>query len=70
MDFEDLHFEKRPYSAVQAYMQSKLANILFTKELTRRIAGWYPKQIKMQSLNSDLAHKPLYRNNVMQHKKI
>lgn len=44
MDFEDLNFEKRPYSAVRAYMQSKLANILFTKELTRKLAGLYKIQ--------------------------
>lgn len=39
MDFEDLNWEERPYSAIAAYAQSKLANILFTKELARRIEG-------------------------------
>jgi NAD(P)-dependent dehydrogenase (short-subunit alcohol dehydrogenase family) len=37
MDFDDLDFEKRGYSAWQAYGQSKLANQLFTLELQRRL---------------------------------
>lgn len=41
INFDDLNFEKRGYSAFRAYAQSKLANILFTKELARRIDGWY-----------------------------
>lgn len=39
MNFDDLNFEKRPYSAIQAYSQSKLANVLFTKEFASRIRG-------------------------------
>lgn len=39
INFDDLNFENRPYSALQAYCQSKLANILFTKELARRLQG-------------------------------
>lgn len=39
MDFDDIHFEKRRYSGIAAYSQSKLANILFTRELARRLAG-------------------------------
>jgi retinol dehydrogenase-12 len=38
MDFEDLH-GKRKYSPMKAYSQSKLANILFTRELSRQLAG-------------------------------
>ena len=37
MDFDDLNFERRGYSATQAYGQSKLANLLFTFELQRRL---------------------------------
>ncbi|KAK9687757.1 short chain dehydrogenase [Popillia japonica] len=37
IDFDDLDFEKRSYSALGAYQRSKLANILFTKELHRRL---------------------------------
>jgi len=36
MRFDDLQFEKG-YSAMQAYGQSKLANLLFTYELSRRL---------------------------------
>jgi len=39
INFEDLQFERRSYNGVQAYRQSKLANILFTKELARRSQG-------------------------------
>ncbi len=38
MNFEDLQFRQR-YDGMQAYRQSKLANILFTYELARRLAG-------------------------------
>ena len=37
MDFEDINFEKRPYSKLAAYGQSKLANILFAKELHNKV---------------------------------
>ncbi|MDQ3150396.1 MAG: oxidoreductase [Actinomycetota bacterium] len=33
---DDLNFERRPYNAVTAYSQSKLANLLFALELDRR----------------------------------
>lgn len=39
MSFADPFFETRPYDGMQAYNQSKLANILFTLELARRLAG-------------------------------
>jgi len=39
IDFDDVQFEKRSYSGIRAYSQSKLANILFTKELARRLEG-------------------------------
>jgi NAD(P)-dependent dehydrogenase (short-subunit alcohol dehydrogenase family) len=37
MDFEDLDFARRGYDAWAAYGQSKLANLLFTFELQRRL---------------------------------
>lgn len=38
LDFEDLQ-SVRAYSAMKVYGRSKLANILFTRELARRLAG-------------------------------
>ena len=39
IDFDDLDFEKRPYRQMRAYCDSKLANILFTRVLKRRLVG-------------------------------
>ncbi len=35
-DIDDLNFRHRTYSGMAAYAQSKLCNILFTKELANR----------------------------------
>ncbi|WP_194821997.1 oxidoreductase [Micromonospora sp. S-DT3-3-22] len=37
IDFADLNWERRPYRPFPAYAQSKLANLLFTAELHRRL---------------------------------
>ncbi|KPP73165.1 retinol dehydrogenase 12-like, partial [Scleropages formosus] len=37
--FDDLCFEKIPYNSLVSYRQSKLANVLFSKELARRTKG-------------------------------
>ena len=39
MDFDDLQWERRRYDRVASYGQSKLANLLFTYELQRRLAA-------------------------------
>jgi NAD(P)-dependent dehydrogenase (short-subunit alcohol dehydrogenase family) len=39
MPFDDLQFERGGYSILRAYARSKLANVLFTTELARRLAG-------------------------------
>jgi len=39
LDFEDLEMKHR-YHPMQAYGRSKLANLLFTKKLSRRLAGY------------------------------
>jgi len=36
IDFDDIHFHRRPYAAIQAYGQSKTANALFAVEATAR----------------------------------
>ncbi|MGM1018385.1 MAG: oxidoreductase [Actinomycetota bacterium] len=38
IDLDDLNWRDRPYRAARAYGQSKLANLLFTAELQRRLA--------------------------------
>ena len=39
IDFDDLQFERKRFSGMNAYAQSKLMNVLFTYELARRLAG-------------------------------
>ncbi|BDA50602.1 Retinol dehydrogenase 14 [Coccomyxa sp. Obi] len=56
---EDLHYRNRPYSAWGSYGQSKLANILFAKELARRLEG---SNIKAYSLHPGVINTPLGRH--------
>lgn len=62
-DFEDLKGEKsakKGYDAMKAYSQSKLANVLFTKELTKKYP-WitsnclHPGVVRTQIANKDMA---------------
>ena len=39
LDFDDLQWQRRRYRTMQAYSESKLANILFTLALSRRLKG-------------------------------
>jgi NAD(P)-dependent dehydrogenase (short-subunit alcohol dehydrogenase family) len=39
LEFDDLNWEKRKFNGLRAYGASKLANILFTLELARRLEG-------------------------------
>jgi NAD(P)-dependent dehydrogenase (short-subunit alcohol dehydrogenase family) len=39
LDFGDLNWERRPYQPSRAYNDSKLANLLFTAELQRRLSA-------------------------------
>ncbi len=39
LDFDDLQFERRAYSPMGAYGASKLANVLWSAELARRVEG-------------------------------
>ncbi len=40
INWDDINFEK-PFWRINAYSHSKLANILFTNELARRLKGFY-----------------------------
>jgi retinol dehydrogenase-14 len=39
MDFDDLNFDRERYGIMKAYGRSKLANVLFTRELAKRLQG-------------------------------
>jgi NAD(P)-dependent dehydrogenase (short-subunit alcohol dehydrogenase family) len=39
LDFDDLGYEKRGYWIMRAYSRSKLANVIFTRDLARRLEG-------------------------------
>jgi NAD(P)-dependent dehydrogenase (short-subunit alcohol dehydrogenase family) len=39
IDLDDLAFEKRKWRSIDAYTQSKLCNILFTRKLARELLG-------------------------------
>lgn len=40
IDFNDINLEKKSYNAFSAYGRSKLANVLFTIELAKRLKGY------------------------------
>lgn len=39
MDLDDLNWQNKPYATMKAYQYSKLANILFANELSRKLKG-------------------------------
>jgi NAD(P)-dependent dehydrogenase (short-subunit alcohol dehydrogenase family) len=58
---EDLNFDHRPYRAITAYEDSKLANMLFAFELQRRL------EIAHSSLRSIAVHPGIARTNLISH---
>jgi len=59
LDFDDLGSAKR-YSAMGVYGRSKLANLLFTRELARRLAG---SGVTVNAVHPGLVRTGLGRNN-------
>ncbi|XP_030641169.1 retinol dehydrogenase 12 [Chanos chanos] len=59
IDFDDLFFDERPYSALVSYRQSKLANVLFSRELARRMKG---KGVTSYSLHPGVIRTELSRH--------
>lgn len=61
MHLDDLHFDSRPYNAMTAYRDSKLANLLFTFELQRRLSE------QRSAVRSVAAHPGVARTNLIAH---
>ncbi|MFH2008742.1 MAG: oxidoreductase [bacterium] len=61
IDFEDLNWERKPYKKMRSYGQSKLANLLFTYELQRRLEAAGAKTIAVA------AHPGWTATNLQQH---
>uniref|UniRef100_A0A3Q1J6H1 Uncharacterized protein n=1 Tax=Anabas testudineus TaxID=64144 RepID=A0A3Q1J6H1_ANATE len=59
IDFDDLFFSKKPYSRLEGYRQSKLANVLFTRELSRRLTG--------SGVSSFCLHPGIIRTELVRH---
>lgn len=49
ISFDDMFFDKQQYNAMKAYSSSKIANIMFTKELQRRM-----DQANIQGISASL----------------
>jgi NAD(P)-dependent dehydrogenase (short-subunit alcohol dehydrogenase family) len=58
---DDLHFDSRPYKAMTAYQDSKLANLLFTLELQRRLSE------QGSAVRAVAAHPGIARTNLVAH---
>jgi NAD(P)-dependent dehydrogenase (short-subunit alcohol dehydrogenase family) len=58
---DDLHFDHRPYVAMTAYQDSKLANLLFTLELQRRLTE------SGSTVRALAAHPGIARTNLVAH---
>jgi NAD(P)-dependent dehydrogenase (short-subunit alcohol dehydrogenase family) len=58
---EDLNWDNRKYSPLGAYCQSKLANVLFTAELQRRLAG------SGNAVRAMAAHPGVAKTNLISH---
>ncbi len=61
INFDDLNWEQRNYSPWRAYFQSKLANLLFTRELQRRLSAAESEAIAVAAhpgaSNTNLGHE-------------
>ncbi|XP_075393461.1 retinol dehydrogenase 13 isoform X2 [Tenrec ecaudatus] len=62
IDFDDLNWEKKAYNTKAAYCQSKLATVLFTKELSRRLQG---TGVTVNALHPGVARTELGRHTAM-----
>ncbi|MGD0556899.1 MAG: oxidoreductase [Streptosporangiaceae bacterium] len=61
LDFDDLNWERRPYQQSRAYSDSKLANLLFTAELQRRLAA-VGSPVLANAAHPGLVATPIYHH--------
>ncbi len=59
IDFDDPNFDRRPYDKFEAYGQSKTANILFSRELDRRLG---PSGVRSNALHPGMIMTELARH--------
>ncbi|CAK1600114.1 unnamed protein product [Parnassius mnemosyne] len=62
INFEDLNYKRRPYSAIQAYSQSKLANVLFSRELATKL-----KEYNIEGVNTYSLHPGVIKTELGRH---
>ena len=62
LDLDDLNWHTRPYDTSQAYSDSKLANLLFTFELQRRLSA------RGSSVRAMAVHPGMVRTNLFGHR--
>jgi retinol dehydrogenase-14 len=58
LDFDDLGYERGGYWIMKAYARSKLANVLFTRELARRLEG---KGVTVNCLHPGAVATPIWK---------
>ena len=65
-NFDDLGYQQSRYDPTLSYAQSKLANILFTTELHRRMRARFPDvktlPVTVNALHPGVVDTPLFRH--------
>ncbi|XP_026726342.1 retinol dehydrogenase 13-like [Trichoplusia ni] len=62
INFDDLNYKKRSYSAAEAYSQSKIANVLFSQELAARL-----KEHGIEGINTYSLHPGVIKTELGRH---
>lgn len=60
--FDDLNYQQRPYNAGEAYSQSKLANVLFSRELANKL-----KSHNIEGINTYCLHPGVIKTDLGRH---
>lgn len=62
INFDDLNYKKRRYNAAEAYSQSKLANVLFSRELAAKLKEHNIEGVNTYSLHPGVVQTELGRH--------